>query len=97
MGATDSPETQARTGLVLRLLAHAAIEDEGHATDLRQAVNEIEELERRLKEISRVTDVMIGNGPGAVEAYRTRRKGLPTQYWHLIELAREIRKLTKAL
>lgn len=46
-----------------------------------------------LQEISKITDVMIGNGPGAVDVYYTRGKGLPTMYRHLVDHAKEIRKV----
>jgi hypothetical protein len=40
----ENPEAQSRARLVTRLRAHADIESDGHAIDLRQAANEIEDL-----------------------------------------------------
>jgi hypothetical protein len=53
-------------------------------------------LRAAIEEISLIVDVMIGDGPGAVQAYYGEHptiRGLPTQYAHLKAHAREIREI----
>lgn len=61
------------------------------------AERRLEQAEQALAEVGRITDVMIGNGPGAIEAYHTPGKGLPTMYWHLVDHAKEIRAALAAV
>lgn len=53
--------------------------------------------EEALEEIALITDVMIGNGPGAVAAYNLEfnrvADGLPTKYSHLVAHACVIRNI----
>jgi hypothetical protein len=52
-----------------------------------------------LDAVDEITDIMLGNGPGAEKAYHRRSRyspGLPTMYAHQRQLASKLRELSRA-
>lgn len=68
---------------------------------LNDAADTLEKCFERIEEIDKIADVMIGNGPGAVEAYRHETvrgiRGLPNEFRHLVNHAKAIREIIQGL